>query len=71
LHENVPGDFNPRMKLEAARDLDEVDSLDKLIEVEREKEQVKFDAVQGQTCLDYYDRRGICPGMAGVKSGCN
>jgi hypothetical protein len=40
------------MKLEAARDLDEVDSLDKLIEVEREKEPVKFDAVQRQTCLD-------------------
>jgi hypothetical protein len=37
LPENVPGDFNPRMKPEAARDLDEVDSLDKLIEVEREK----------------------------------
>jgi hypothetical protein len=37
LPENVPGDFNPRMKLETARDLDEVDSLDKLIEAEREK----------------------------------
>jgi hypothetical protein len=37
LPESVPGDFNPRMKLETARDLDEVDSLDKLIEVEREK----------------------------------
>ncbi len=37
LPENVPGDFNPRMKLETARDLDEVDSLDQLIEVEREK----------------------------------
>ncbi len=34
---NVPGDFNPRMKLETARDRDGVDSLDKLIEVEREK----------------------------------
>jgi hypothetical protein len=37
LLENVPGDFNPRMKLETARDLDEVHSLDKLIEAEREK----------------------------------
>jgi hypothetical protein len=63
LRENVLGDFNPRMKLEADRG-------------RAGEEQVKFDAVQRQTYpvrmhLDYYDGRGICPGMAAVKSGCN